>query len=262
MSRWTDNSTRHAKSHAMTSKPTVPKRIARTSSENSSRTQGFEAGSGDDLHKARQNAGLAALVRIAEQTAATVPAEEFPTNPDAFSSPSNPGTGRRRLHDAQRQKASSSSASRWYSSRLANLRADHLVRNSLYLVFSSGVQASLGFAFWIIMARLYSTKDVGIASSLISATAFISYFALFGLNSTLIRFLPTARDKGSLITAAIALVAAAGSIIGLAYVLLTPVFAPRLAFVAHSPALAAAFVLLAAAAAVNLLTDSVFDRVA
>jgi len=41
-------------------------------------------------------------------------------------------------------------------------------------------------------------------------------------------------------------------------VLLTPLLAPRLAFVAHQPALAAGFVLLTAAASVNLLTDSVF----
>jgi len=135
---------------------------------------------------------------------------------------------------------------------------DHLVRNSLYLMLSAGIQAALGFTFWIIMARLFSTGDVGRASSLISATAVIAYLSLFGLNSTLVRFLPTAPDKGSLITAAFILVAGAGTTIGLAYILLTPVLAPRLAFVEHRPALAVGFALFAAASAVNLLTDSVF----
>ena len=140
----------------------------------------------------------------------------------------------------------------------ARLRADHMVRNSLYLILSSGLQAALGFAFWIIVARLFSTADVGRASSLISATTVIAYLALLGLNSTFVRYLPTAPDRDALITAGLLLVAACGAGIGLLYVLLIPVLAPRLAFVAHRPALAVGFVLLTAAAAVNLLTDSIF----
>jgi O-antigen/teichoic acid export membrane protein len=138
------------------------------------------------------------------------------------------------------------------------LRADHMVRNSLYLILSSGLQAALGFAFWIITARLFSPADVGKASSLISATTVIAYLALLGLNSTLVRHLPTAPDRSALITAGLVLVAACGAAIGLIYVLLIPVLAPRLAFVQHRPALAAGFVVLTAAAAVNLITDSVF----
>ena len=141
---------------------------------------------------------------------------------------------------------------------LSLLRADHMVRNSLYLIVSSGLQAALGFAFWIIAARLFSTADVGRASSLISATTIIGYLALLGLNSTLVRHLPTARDRDALITAGLLLVAGCGAVVGVLYVAFIPVFAPHLAFVLHRPALAAGFVLLTAAAAVNLITDSVF----
>jgi O-antigen/teichoic acid export membrane protein len=133
-----------------------------------------------------------------------------------------------------------------------------MVRNSLYLILSSGLQATLGFAFWIITARLFSTTDVGRASSLISATTVIAYLALLGLNSTFVRYLPTARDRNALISAGLLLVAVCGAGIGLLYIFATPVLAPRLAFIYHQPALAAGFVLLTAAAAVNLLTDSIF----
>jgi O-antigen/teichoic acid export membrane protein len=144
------------------------------------------------------------------------------------------------------------------SGLMDRLRSDHMVRNSLYLMLSSALQASLGFAFWIIVARLFSPADVGRASSLISATTVIAYLALLGLNSTLVRFLPTAQNRDALITAGLLLVAGCGAGIGLLYVLATPLIAPRLAFVAHHAGLAAGFVLLAAAASVNLLTDSVF----
>jgi O-antigen/teichoic acid export membrane protein len=145
----------------------------------------------------------------------------------------------------------------WRSQR-RRLWTDHMVRNSLYLILSSGLQAALGFAFWIITARLFSPADVGKASSLISATTVIAYLALLGLNSTLVRHLPSAPDREELITAGLVLVAGSGAGIGLLYVLLIPAVAPRLAFVEQRPGLAIGFVLLTAAAAVNLLTDSVF----
>ncbi len=141
---------------------------------------------------------------------------------------------------------------------VSRLRTDHMLRDSLYLILSSGLQAALGFTFWIIAARLFSAADVGRAGSLIAATVLIAYVALLGLNSTLVRYLPTAPDRDALITAGFLLVAGCGAGIGLLYVVLTPVLAPRLAFVEHQPALAAGFVLLTAAAAINLLTDSVF----
>jgi O-antigen/teichoic acid export membrane protein len=133
-----------------------------------------------------------------------------------------------------------------------------MVRNSLYMILNSGMQAALGFAFWIIAARLFSTADVGRASSLISATTVIAFLALLGLNSTLVRHLPTAPDRDALMTAGVLLVAGCGAAIGLLYVLLIPFLAPRLAFVQHQPVLAAGFVLMTAAGAINLITDSVF----
>jgi O-antigen/teichoic acid export membrane protein len=142
--------------------------------------------------------------------------------------------------------------------RRARLQADHMVRNALYLILSSGIQGALGFAFWIIVARLFSAADVGRASSLISATTFIAFAALLGLNSTLVRYLPTSLDPDGLMTAGLLLVAISGAGIGLLYVIATPVIAPRLAFIQHNPALAVSFVLLTGAAAVNLLTDSIF----
>lgn len=141
---------------------------------------------------------------------------------------------------------------------LSRLQVDHMLRNSLYLILSAGLQSVLGFAFWIIVARLFSAADVGRGSSLISAIGLISYLAMLGLNNAFVRYLPTAPDRNVLITSGILLVATCGAGLGMLYVLATPVIAPRLAFVAHRPIMAIGFMLLAAAAAVNLLTDSIF----
>ena len=141
---------------------------------------------------------------------------------------------------------------------LGRLKADHMLRNTLFLLLSTGLQAALGFAFWIVVARLFNTADVGRGSSLISAITLIAYFALLGLNNAVVRYLPTAKDKNSLITSTVLLVGGFGALLGAIYIFATPYFAPKVAFVAHQPVLAVGFVVLAAASTVNLLTDSVF----
>jgi O-antigen/teichoic acid export membrane protein len=133
-----------------------------------------------------------------------------------------------------------------------------MVRSALYLILSTGIQAAFGFAFWIVTARFFSTDDVGRASSLISATMLIGFFGLLGLNTTFVRFLSVSRDRGSLITAGLLLVGICSGVLALGYTVLTPVVAPRVAFIAHSPLLAVGFVILTAAGAMNVLTDSVF----
>ena len=213
----------------------------------------------EDSLRVRQEAGLAALLAIASQAtfgmsdAATVLLPTLPAWPAAErESGDHADAGGEALDRA----AGADQGRR--RTLLARLRTDHLVRNSLYLMLSSGVQAGLGFVFWLVMARLFSSTDVGVASSLISATSLIGFFALFGLNTTLVRFLPTAKDADGLITAALLLVVGTGAAIGLVYILLTPVVASRLAFIERSPALTAGFVLLSSAAAIAVLTDSVF----
>jgi O-antigen/teichoic acid export membrane protein len=225
------------------------------------RRAGFDSStvSADYAHQVRQQAGLEALMAIASQASfgvadpATTVLPPLPIWPAEDGGSASDWVISRTPHTS-----ADAHAGRGAGSLLSRLRDDHLVRSSLYLMLSSGVQAALGFTFWLVMARLFSADDVGRASSLISATSLIAYFSLLGLNSTLVRFLPTARDKGALLTGAVLMIIGTATAIGLGYVLLLPVVAPHLEFVEHSPVMAAGFVLLTAAAAVNLLTDSVF----
>jgi O-antigen/teichoic acid export membrane protein len=133
-----------------------------------------------------------------------------------------------------------------------------MLRNALYIVLNSGTQAALGFAFWILTTRFFSTADVGRASSLISATALLSFLGLLGMNTAFIRYLPVVANRNRLITAGVLLVAACSGLAGIIYVLITPRIAPSVAFVAHNLPMAACFVVLTAASGVNILTDSIF----
>lgn len=140
----------------------------------------------------------------------------------------------------------------------AFLRSDQMLRNAFYIVLNSGSQAALGFAFWIMTTHFFSAADVGRASSLISAISLLAFFGLLGMNTSFIRYLPVAADRNRLVTAGIVLVAACSGAAGLIYIFMMPRVAPSVAFVAHNALMAACFVALTAASAVNILTDSIF----
>jgi O-antigen/teichoic acid export membrane protein len=205
----------------------------------------------DSAFVSRQLAGVAALMAISDPEYVLAPFSG-PIIRQRYTGPLQ------HLGDRVYEPPAVSSQPGGWRQRVASLRTDSMVRSALYLILSTGVQAIFGFAFWIVTARFFSTDAVGRASSLISATTLIGFLGLLGLNTTFVRFLPTSRDRGSLITAGLSLVGICSGVVALGYAVLTPVMAPGIAFIAHSAVLAAGFVVLTAAGGMNVLTDSVF----
>lgn len=146
----------------------------------------------------------------------------------------------------------------WIRQSTEGLRSNHLVRNSLYQLLNTGLQAGLGLVFWILAAHIFSTSAVGQATTLISATTLIGYVALLGVSGTLIRYLPTSGHRDTLITAGLLLVGSFGALLALGYALAVPAFVPAIAFLAHRALFVVGFVCMGSAAAINLVTDSIF----
>ena len=138
------------------------------------------------------------------------------------------------------------------------LRTDELIKSSLYIFVASATTAGLGFVFWVVNSRLYTAAEIGTATSLLSATSLISYLSLFGMNSTVIRYLPSSVDRSRDINAGLAVSFGLGLLLSLGFVALLPWIAPDLAWLGGSPGLALAFCVLAACTGANLFTDSVF----
>lgn len=114
-------------------------------------------------------------------------------------------------------------AARVTSSRegLKSLYGVSLYRNVFYLMLNSAIGSILGFVFWALAARLYTTDAVGFASATISAAALLAVLSTLGLGYGLIRFLPHAGEKatplinscftiGGVISIALALIFLAG----------------------------------------------------
>lgn len=215
----------------------------------------WDAQESDDRLRARQMAGINALISIANIDSGMYD-RQLEGMRALFSVANEVAIATR-----SRETISSPTGEIRKQSRLSvisKLRQDEMIWNSLFLVVNTGLQSGTGFLFWIIAARLFSAGDVGIGSALISGVTLIGGLALLGLNMGISRYLPSARNRDALISSGIAMVATVGALGGVIYILLTPLVAPQLAFVGKSPMLIISFALIAAAFAVNTLTDNIF----
>lgn len=111
---------------------------------------------------------------------------------------------------------------------------DHLYRNSVYLIVNNLITAGFGFFFWMICARLFTTVQVGYATTIISAIGLVGAFSFLGLNVALIRYLPKAKDKARLIGSCINLTALVAILAALIFLLLVPILSPKLMFMVNS----------------------------
>lgn len=135
---------------------------------------------------------------------------------------------------------------------------DSLYRNSIYLMLSTAVMAFLGFFFWIVNARLYSTEQVGIATTLISVVALISSFSLLGLGNSLIKYLPTSAQKTEKINTSFTIVTISSVVISIVFLVGLPIFSPKLLFVRENIFFAILFVLFVVFTSLNIISESVF----
>jgi O-antigen/teichoic acid export membrane protein len=182
----------------------------------------------------RQVEGIRALIAIANEVATATTSRELIVSP----------TGEIRKQSRL--------------SVISKLRKDEMTWNSLFLIMNTGLMAGTGFLFWIVTTRLFSLSDVGKGTALISGASLIAQLALLGLNMGMNRFLPAARNRDALISSGLALVAAAGAVGAIIYILLTPLIAPTLAFVSKNLLLTIGFAGATGAIAVNTLTDNIF----
>ncbi|MBF4161071.1 lipopolysaccharide biosynthesis protein [Nocardioides acrostichi] len=108
--------------------------------------------------------------------------------------------------------------------RLARLPLpSFLVGSAASLVLTTGLTSGLGFVFWALGARLFSTGDLGEAATAISAMNLISTLAMLGLGTLLVARLPAMRTgrRELLVTAAL-LSAVAGAVLALVVALALP----------------------------------------
>lgn len=139
-----------------------------------------------------------------------------------------------------------------------HFKEDSLFQNSVYLMTSTGVMAVFGFAFWIFVARLFPTKEVGIATTLISVIALLSNFSLLGFNTSLIRYLPKSNQRSEKINSVLLLVILASIVAAIIFMSGLHIFAPKLEFLRTKIFYIITFIAFIIGLSFNTLIDSIF----
>jgi hypothetical protein len=83
----------------------------------------------------------------------------------------------------------------WLRSAANRHWSNPLSRGGIALLINTGLTGVLGFAYWIIAARLFSTYAIGVAGALVAATTLLSGLGQLNLSGMLMRFLPRAGAK-------------------------------------------------------------------
>ena len=103
--------------------------------------------------------------------------------------------------------------------QIASLAGDSLYRNSSFLLFNSLIVSAFGFLFWTLGAHYFSADAVGTTTTVIAGVTYAGMVGTLGLPNAMIRFLAGAPDPGRLIATAGASAAAAGALVGAAWLL-------------------------------------------
>lgn len=138
-----------------------------------------------------------------------------------------------------------------------SLRHDTLYQNSLFMMGSTAIVSASGFVFWLIVANLYKDTQVGLATAIISAVTFIMNLSMLGLNYSIIRFLPKAKQKNQLLSESYSIVSLSAAAFALIFLLLLPVLSPSLLFLREGYG-AAAFVVFSVLISLDFISESIF----
>ena len=135
---------------------------------------------------------------------------------------------------------------------------DPLYSNAIYLMLVSIANALVGFVFWIIAARFYSTADVGLATAALSAASLLSGLSGIGFGYGMIRFLKSSTNPNTLINSSFTTVGVISVIAALIFILGLGLWSPKLIFIRENAIYFTAFVLIIPAVTISGLTDQVF----
>lgn len=141
---------------------------------------------------------------------------------------------------------------------IKNLYGVSLYRNAVYLIINSGATAFLGFIFWIVVARLYSTSDVGLGSALLSAVGLLSFIGTLGLGFGIIRYLPGFDNKTRLLNSSFTISLLASIVVALIFLVGLPFWSPKLMFVWGNLIFLIAFVAFVAVATLSQIVNQTF----
>ena len=143
-------------------------------------------------------------------------------------------------------------------SQLKQHLADPLYRNSLFLFANTLVTTSLGFFFWMVVARYYTAYEVGVSAAIISTINMLALISTLGMDTAIIRFLPKAKKPLEMINSSFILCGLVALIVVAIFLAGVEVWSPATGFVRENSMFIFAFVMFALFWPLSGILSSVF----
>jgi O-antigen/teichoic acid export membrane protein len=132
------------------------------------------------------------------------------------------------------------------------------VASGLALIAAKVITMGLGFAFWVLAARLFSPHEVGVAAGVVAAMMLCTQLALLGVGSAFITHFPAVqRQPAALLDTSLSFVAVLGVVWGGAFLVIAGSLLHQLDVAASHPLFALLFVGACVFGTVGILLDQV-----
>jgi O-antigen/teichoic acid export membrane protein len=134
-----------------------------------------------------------------------------------------------------------------------------LYSNAFYLLAGNGIGAAMGFIFWTVAARFYSTSDVGTISAAIAAMGLLGSLSNLGLGVGVVRFLPRDdKQAAPLINFSLTIVLMVSAISAIIFLLGAEFWSPGLTAFRQEPGRFILFILFTVFTAIVTVADGIF----
>ncbi len=145
-----------------------------------------------------------------------------------------------------------------FTTQIKHKWSDSLYRNSIYLILTMAAMAGFGFIFWLIIAKLFSANEIGIATAILPTTTMIAIGSLFGLDSSIVRFLNSKENKNQFVRSAFFLVTIMSIIGSVVFGLFSYFFSPSISEFFTNNTNYFVFVGLTVFTTINLFADAIY----
>jgi len=142
--------------------------------------------------------------------------------------------------------------------RIRRVLGASLYKNAFFLMLNSTTTALLGFLSWIVISNTFDKEQVGLGSAIISATSLISTLSLLGFSVSIVRFIPSASDRGLIINSSMTISTAAAIVISLGFIAGLSWFSPSLLFLQRNYAYSTWVIIYVVGWTISMLLDCVF----
>ncbi len=133
-------------------------------------------------------------------------------------------------------------------------------RDGMALVLSAGVSSAIGMLFWVLAARLFDQSTVGVNSAALSAVTLLASASHLNMGNALLRFVPVAERRRTLVARCFAVGVGWGAVVGLGFGIGANIWAPDLVAAFGHPALIGFYLISVPVWTVFVLQDSALTR--